>query len=86
MMGLFDCFFGASEREVKEAFDTGYKAGREVGIREGMSKNFERTTGLSEAEYKEVIEFLVKRGLELCCYDVDRGGFQVRKRRYHERV
>lgn len=73
MFGLF------SASETKKAFDLGYKTGLEQGIREGMAKNFERSSEITEEEYREVIGFLVSRGLELCCYDVMRGGFRVRK-------
>jgi hypothetical protein len=71
-----------SEQQLKTAFELGRKNGLEEGIRTGMSKNFERTVPLSSEEYNEVINFLVSRNLELCCYDVMRGGFQVRKRIY----
>lgn len=76
-MALFGLF---TESENKKAFELGYNSGMEEGIRIGMSRNFERSVELSESEYKEVIDFLSSRGLELCCYDVFRGGFRVRKR------
>ena len=81
-MGLFGLF--TSETEVDKAFKLGYDSGMREGIRIGMAKNFERSTELSEAEYKEVIDFLVSRELELCCYDVMNGGFRVRKRIYKQ--
>jgi hypothetical protein len=78
MFGLFE----RTDRIEKEAFKTGYDAGMEEGIRQGMAKNFERSTELSEEEYREVIGYLVSKGLELCCYDVMRGGLRIRKRIY----
>jgi len=64
----------------QEAFKEGYEAGVKAGITIGMSRNFERSKELTEDEYKEVINFLMARGLELCCYDSYKGGFSVRKR------
>ena len=47
-----------------------------------MAKNFERSDALPEAEYMEAMQFLVSRGLELCCYDINSGGFRIQKRKY----
>lgn len=77
---LFNTLFGASEKEINDSFLLGKKAGIEEGIIKGMAKNFEKSRELTETEYKEVIEFLTSRGLELCCYDIHKGGFRVRKR------
>ena len=66
-------------KKYKEQFDLGYKAGYEQGVIDGMSKNFERSKELTQQEYDEVIQFLTQRNVELCCYDVMRGGFRVRK-------
>lgn len=68
------------DRKANDVFMKGKACGIEEGVLKGMAMNFERSKELSEQEYQEVIEFLVKRGLELCCYDVHRGGFRVRKR------
>lgn len=67
----------------KADFQLGKETGIEEGIRKGMAANFERSEEVSEQEYKEVMEFLVNRGLELCCYDISRGGFKIRKRIHH---
>lgn len=72
---------GMSEKEHKSVFDAGYKSGKEEGIREGMAKNFERSVELSDYEYKRAMDFLVANGLDVCCYDVHKGGFRIRKRR-----
>ncbi len=77
---MFSWIFGLSEKELEKAFELGKEAGLEEGRIQGMALNFERSKELTEEEYKEVIDFLVKRKLELCCYDVNKGGFKVRKR------
>lgn len=71
------------KKKGESSFESGYRAGLEEGIRQGMSRNFERSADLSEKEYDEVIKYLVSNGLELCCYDVLRGGFRIRKSIYN---
>jgi hypothetical protein len=87
-MSIFNLFTSKkySEKDLKEAFRRGRRCGYEDGLRDGMAKNFERTTELTKAENDEVIQFLISRGLELCCYDVMRGGFRIRKRQYRKVV
>lgn len=69
-----------SYKEHQKTIEKAFLLGIEEGTRKGMSFNFERSQELSETEYNEVIEFLTLRGLELCCYDVHKGGFRIRKR------
>ena len=70
------------EKERQSIFNDGFNAGREVGIIEGMSKNFERSEELTEKEYDKLINFLIINNIELCCYDINKGGFRIRKRIY----
>lgn len=86
MKHLLNLLFGPSENEIKLAFKQGFEVGKEAGILEGMAKNFERSKELSEEEYQEVMKFLIDRNLELCCYDILRGGFRIRKKRDDHRI
>ena len=85
LKNIFDFLFGSSEKQLARAFELGVKNGYRNGVIDGMAKNFERSEQLPEAEYREVMQYLAARGLELCCYDIERGGFRVQKRLYHGR-
>ncbi len=72
-----------TEKDKSKSFKLGKETGIKEGILKGMAANFERSEEVPEQEYKEVMEFLVNRGLELCCYDINRGGFRIRKKIHH---
>jgi len=73
------------DRKRNKEFDEGKKAGYEEGLKAGMAMNFERSEELSKEEYDHVMKYLIDHGLELCCYDVHKGGFRIRKRKYLNR-
>ncbi len=79
---IFESIGKRSEKKIQEEFKIAHEIGREEGVLAGMSMNFEKTRELSDPEYQEVIDFLVSRGLELCCFDAHRGGFSIRKREF----
>lgn len=78
MRNILDTLFGSTEKELNGVFILGKQAGFREGKRAAYKERFEDSSELSDAEYKELIEFLVSRNLELC-YDLDKGGFRVRK-------
>jgi len=77
---MLDLIFGNKEsaRRINDAFNSGELSGVERGIGIGMQRHFEMTSDLSEEENELLIEFLIRHNFVLC-YDLQYGGFRVRK-------
>lgn len=70
--------YKSPKKKRQEAFDNGFKMGREAGIKEGMNLRLSQTRGLTEEEYAEVIQFLKERNLVLTYSATYGNGFAVR--------
>ena len=74
---IFEAFGNAKEKEQKEFFNYGKRAGLEEGIKIGLQRHFEATSELSDEEHELLIKFLVRHNFVLCV-DQD-GGFRIRR-------
>lgn len=78
-MGLFNNIGSTFEKkEIIEAFARGKSLGLSEGITIGMQKHFQATSELTEQENELLIQFLIRHNFVLC-YDLNEGGFRVRK-------
>lgn len=72
-------FFFFTEKEIKDAFERGKRAGYEEGKKDAFAQIFESTEGLAKEEEEGVIRFLQERGLSIA-YDIRKGGLRLRKK------
>lgn len=66
------------EKRLNRAFESGRKVGYEEGFKEGLRRHFHVTSELTDQEYELLYRFLVRHNFVLC-YDLNSGGFRVRK-------
>lgn len=82
---IFD-LFPRKARFAKEEDSPEYKAGFREGLEEGKRyayiQTVKNTANLSPSQHDELMNFLITRGL-LLTYDVNNGGFAVRKLQYN---
>lgn len=82
-MNLFMHLFDdkRQERERKEYFESGRLVGIEEGIEISELRKIESSAELTELEYREIIDFLVSKKVELTYHPLHKG-LQVRRRIY----
>jgi hypothetical protein len=75
---MLNLFWRQEEKRLKHAFESGKMVGYEEGFKEGLRSHFHLTSELTDEEYELLYRFLVRHNFVLC-YDLNSGGFRVRK-------
>jgi len=82
-MSFLESFFPRiREREDRELYQKGIKEGNIQGINTGLTRHFEATSELEPKEEELLIKFLTRHNMVMC-YDLQYGGFRIRKAKYN---